>query len=524
MRQPAYRKANRGASVSSAYALKSPTGGLNKRDSIASMPEGDALIMDNCFPETNDIRVRRGYSNHLTGMSEQAESLMVYNEPDGTQTLFVAEGTDFFNATSAGSVGSAVVSSLTNARWQSLNFTISGGTSYLCCFNGVDAPRYWNGSSWLTITDASTPAITGVTTTGLVSGWAHKRRIWLVEADKLGVWYLPVDAVGGAAKYLDLGGIATRGGYVMAGGTWTVDAGSGVDDFWVCITSEGQLIAYQGTDPSSASTWAHVGTWNIGQPIGRRCMHQFKGDLLVINVEGVTSVARVIGAGATGDSSQITDKISADYKELVTNYSANFGWDMCYYPKADMLILNVPVEEGVNQYQYAMNTNTGAWGGPWKAIDANAWTIFGEEPYFAANTLVAKFWNQDSDAGQNIFFDIQQAFSNLGSPGLIKKVSMLKPLFKSTAAFSVVMGVNADYQIKTPTGSVSGPGDNVVTINTTKFGDQAVWGGSLSLDNNWEAASAVGSTIGPRLKGAVNGAELRYLATDMVFETGGIIG
>ena len=79
--------------------------------------------------------------------------------------------------------------------------------------------------------------------------------MWVIENDTLSAWYLPVDSVGGAATEYDLSGIFRLGGYLLAGGTWTMDAGEGVDDYWIAVTSEGEVVVYQGTDPSSANTW-----------------------------------------------------------------------------------------------------------------------------------------------------------------------------------------------------------------------------------------------------------------------------
>ena len=53
-------------------------------------------------------------------------------------------------------------------------------------------------------------------------------------------------AVAGAASMFDLGQIFTEGGYLMAMATWTVDAGYGVDDLAVFITSEGEVAVYRG--------------------------------------------------------------------------------------------------------------------------------------------------------------------------------------------------------------------------------------------------------------------------------------
>ena len=253
MRIPIRQKAKR-ARVSHIISRPAPVKGWNARDPIADLEPDEAITLENFYPSASDVMLRKGINDHVTGISGQVETLMPYNKPDGTQTLFGAAGTAFYDVTSAGAVGAAVVSSLTNARWQHINFTNSSGTSYLCGFNGVDSPRYWDGSSWLTITGVSTPAITGLTASEIVAATVHQRRMWLLQKDTLKAWYLPADSVGGAATAFDLSGIAKRGGYLMAIDTWTLDAGAGVDDHWVAVTSEGEIIVYAGTDPSNSST------------------------------------------------------------------------------------------------------------------------------------------------------------------------------------------------------------------------------------------------------------------------------
>jgi hypothetical protein len=67
------------------------------------------------------------------------------------------------------------------------------------------------------------------------------------------VWYLPVNSISGAANPLDFGAIARNGGYMQAMGTWTLDAGQGADDYAVFVTSMGEVIVYNGTDPTEPS-------------------------------------------------------------------------------------------------------------------------------------------------------------------------------------------------------------------------------------------------------------------------------
>lgn len=509
--------------VARPQSLPAPTGGLNARDNIADMDEKDALSMVNWFPESNDVMLRHGNDDHVTGLPDQVNSLMPYVSPSGTNTLFAASGTAFYNVTSAGAVGASVVSGLTNSRWQSINFVNSSGTAYLCCFNGVDSPRYWDNSSWLTITGASTPAITGVTTSTLISASVHKRRMWLVQVDTLKAWYLPVDSVGGAAAALDLAGIAYLGGYLMATATWTIDSGNGPDDLWVGITSQGQVIVYQGTDPSDVSLWSLVGVWNIGVPVSRRCLIKFRGDLLVLCKDGVYPLSAALQSAQIDRKRAITDKISPIITAATVAYRTNYGWDMAIYPEASMFMLNVPVETGANQIQYAMNIETGSWGGPFD-VSANCLMYFNNELYYGGDTVVGKYWTDSySNNGDNIDGDLKQAFSYFGTRGRLKQWRMMRPIFMANARPSVFVGLNVDYSDSGLVGALSFLAPTFGTWDNGVW-DTSEWGGAGAIFANWLTVSGVGTCAAPRIKTSSSGVTLRLKATDHVFEYGGIVG
>jgi hypothetical protein len=524
MRAPSFRKATKGSRVSSFYSLPAPALGWNARDSIASMKEAEALIMDNVFPDTTDVMVRKGYSQFATGLSDSIESLMPYNRADGDDQLFCASNGAFYDVTAGGAVGAAVQSSLTNARWQHVNFTNSSGTVYLCCFNGVDAARYWNGSTWTTL-GTSGPGLHingGLDSSTVISAAVHKRRMWLVQVDSLKAWYLPVDSVGGSAAAIDLGGIAYKGGYIMALGTWTIDAGEGMDDYWCAVTSEGQLAVYRGTDPSSSTAWVLVGVWDVGQPIGRRCLYKYKSDLLYISLEGVLPLSAAITLGRTDQRVALTDKITQAMSSAAASNKSNFGWELLFYPEANMLMLNVPIDEGMNQEQYAMNTVTGAWGGPFNGIEANCWCIFGGEPYFGSDGYVGKFWDSLSDNGNNIEFEAQQAYTYLGTRGRLKQVKSVRPYILAGGNFSVVMGVNVDFSQSQITGSISFSAPTY-GIWDTGLWDFGIWGADLNSYADWQTVNAIGTAVSLRIKGQVKNIEFRYAAADVVYENGGVI-
>jgi hypothetical protein len=447
VRQAAAAKGPRfGGQAQTAY-ISAPLGGLNTKDHPSVIGETESQFMWNCYPTSKGIVPRRPAASHATGFADQPESLMVYVSASGTETMFAAAGTSFFNASSAGAIGAAVVTGLTNAKWQSLMVTLSGGTPYLCCFNGADSPRYWDGSSWLTITGVSTPAITGLTTSTIVSAFVHQRRMWLVQANSLKVWYLPPDAVGGAASSFDLGGIATKGGYIMAGSTWTVDAGDGVNDYWAVITSKGQLIVYQGTDPSSSSTWALVGVWNIPEPLDRTCMYKYKNDLFILTKIGVISTARTLN-GQSGAASYVTDKITPNYelgvRSPLSSLLTNTRWFLIEYTKDDLLLLCTQESD----YVYVMDRSTGAWGQ--FALNIICATVFNGKLYWSATASGAydkKIYEYatSTTASGSVVSEFSCAPSVMGLPAVFKKVNQVATVGTTTNAVTVYVGVGVNY-------------------------------------------------------------------------------
>ena len=61
----------------------------------------------------------------------------------------------------------------------------------------------------------------------------------------------------------DLGSFMTRGGFLETIATWTQDSKQTVDEYLAFITSRGQVVVYQGTDPATANTFALVGLYDI---------------------------------------------------------------------------------------------------------------------------------------------------------------------------------------------------------------------------------------------------------------------
>lgn len=505
--------------ASRSSSLPAPVGGWNARDSMVEMDATDAVMLTNWYPSTTEVALRYGYTRHATGLGAQVESIATYSSGSADK-MFAAAGTSIYDVTSGGAVGAAVVSGMTNARWEWANAGTAAG-QFLYLANGVDKPQLFDGAAWTAIDGASTPAITGVTTTKLTSPCLFKSRLWFLETGTLNAWYLPPNAVGGAANKLDMSALCTLGGKVVAVATWTIDGGTGVDDYLVFVTSKGQVVVWQGTDPSSTSTWAVRGVWNLGSPVGARCLYKYQGDLLLISQDGVLPMSGALQSSRVNPKVALTNKIRRAVSDAVSEFGSNFGWQLLYFPKQNQLWVNVPVAEGSQQQQYVMNTITGAWSN-YSGWSANCWAIFNDAPYFGGNGFVGKAWDTLQDNGSNIDATAIQAFNYFRMPGLLKRFTMMRPIFRVEGPVNVAVAMKIDFD---QNDTLAAP--SAAATSTLGKWDSATWDGAIfgafTMMKRWLGAKGVGYAGAPMVKLSSPGTDVRWDSTDIVYETGAIL-
>jgi len=500
-------------------SVPSPVGGWNARDSLANMAPTDAVQLENYFPGVSNVVLRGGYVKHATGFPDDVETLMTYSGGTADELWAISDG-KIYNATSAGAIGAAAVSSLTNSKWEYVNVTTAGG-SYMYIANGVNTPYLYNGTTWTSITGISTPAITGVTTTTLNNPTLFKNRVWFIQKDTLKAWYLPTSSVGGAAQVLDLSSVARLGGVLVAMSAWTIDAGYGVDDNLVFVTDKGEVIVYRGTDPSSASTWALIGVWILGAPIGNRCLMKYGGDLLILTLDGLVPFASALQSSRLDPNIALSDKIQGAFATSAAAYRANFGWCMLYNPKNNALIVNIPVKEG-GQEQFVMNNITKAWC-KFTGWNAFHFGLLDDTPYFGAATFVAKAWTADStgyiDDTNNINGKILQAFNYFETRGVQKIFTRARPSIFSNGTPSVRVGINVDFNISDNVAPVSFSTPLTALWDTALWGT-AVWGSDLEIQNNWQGVTGVGYCGSIQFQSSSNKLAIQWASTDVVYQLG----
>lgn len=501
--------------VSRQVSIQAPTGGLNAKDPIAAMSENEAVVMDNYFPTPSSVENRNGSVAHVTGITGTVETLMAYSTGTVSELFGIADG-DIFDVTTAGAVGVAVVTGLSNSRFQYINFGTAGGYT-LMLVNGVDKMQLYDGSTWRE--DGDTTVVTGFDTADAIHINNFKNRVWLIEKESMNAWYLPVSSLGGAANNIDLSGIFKLGGYLMAMGNWTIDNAAGIDDYAVFITSEGEVALYKGTDPSSASTWALVGTFRMGRPLGRRCMCKAGSDVLVITTDGAFPLSKALLTDRSQTNLAATDKISSLINTDTKAYFNNFGWQPIIYPDGNKLILNVPQIEGTTSIQYVMNTQHGAWC-RFTGWDAACFEILGDALYYGTMGKVVQCDTGLDDQDQNITGYVQQAFSFFGAKGLQKIFRMARPIFQSESFIFPSVRINVDFDTK-----LRQPLQTVVTGSGAEWDvaewDVAEWSLGDVVSKDWRSITGIGISGGLNISTSFSGVKCRWVSTDVIYEVGG---
>ena len=528
--------------------IPAPTRGLNLHDGIAAMKPDDALILDNWFPEATYLRVRGGTTSHVTGLGSAVQSLMEWAGPS-SRKMFGATATAIYDVTSAGAVGAAAVSGLTNGYWQTTSMTTAGGSFLILC-NGSDSVRNYDGTTW------TTPSITGVTSSTLNFVCSHKSRLWFVENNSTKAWYLPTSSIAGAAQGFELGERFTNGGKLIAIGTVSRDGGAGSDDFLAFISSHGQVAVFQGSDPASANTWDLVGVYNNAPPIGNRSTVGVDGDLAILTESAIVSVRQLMSGGeSTANRQAISNRIDQGIIAAFSSYGALSGWQCATYPRYRMAVFNVPTSADT-AFQYVVNTQTGAWctfGLIASPLDATCWGILNEAPYFGTDDgtvfaaesgysdLTPQLLNFVNNTGgtlqfqnntlANLFFvvnpaagaitaELKTSFQNYGSAGSLDRITMARGLFTAGAQVVPAIRINVDYRDDQPMTTDQYPLSAGATggVWDVSLWDVGVWGASEVPYANWVSVTGIGTVASLHMLTSTNGFACKLNAFDLLYE------
>lgn len=427
----------------------SPSGGLNSADPIDQMPANASPYLVNFFPEEKRVVTRGGTILHCaTGDATRAWTLFSYSGISANALLSAHSSGVIYNVTT--SVAASLATGYNSPIWSWTNFSNSAG-HFLIAANdtGLDDAWYYDGAT-----------ITPLVTTGLVQDQISRVCVYLqrpfyAERNSLSVWYPAAGAFQGALTELDLSSYASKGGVISNILTWTRDNGAGgMDDLFVVLTTRGQILVYQGIDPSVSSLWNLIGVFDVGEPVaGPGNMVRVGPDLILICTDGYRPLSDYL---ATGRSQMSSNNLSRNISGLAREYTAAFGtnpgWQAIFYPKKTMMIVNVPSDTiGTNTAQHVANTTTGAW--CWfSGIQARAWGMLGDDMYCAvASGKIYRFDTStggDGDASAtSIQCQAQTAYQSLHSGTGMVRTATVTPIMGGYLPITFSMRVAIDYEV-----------------------------------------------------------------------------
>ena len=490
-------------------AIPSPTDGWDALSPLALMDPKRAPILTNWVPRPGWVELRAGYNVWAsTGGTSPVETLMVFRGA-GAEKMFAASDAHIYNV-STQYTATSVVSGLTSARFQYVNFTSSGQVHVLQAANGTVLLQYNSPTpgSWTDITASITNLPGGYT---IRSVYTQKQRLWYLLNDASGnpstiAAYLAAGSLTGNVITQDLGTLWTKGGYLIAMADWTIDGGAGPQDYVAFISSRGQISVYQGTDPTSVNTWSLVGTFQVSPPIGNRCATSIGSDVAIITQQGVIPLSSALPFDPSADRSvAITSRIQNQMAMWAQSYSSNFGWQVITFPLQQLLFLNVPTAENSTQVQAVMNVLTGAWC-QFTGWNANCFEIFNNNLYFGDNTgNIAQGYVGSSDLFSSIDADMQCAFNYFDDPGRIKRMTLVQPLLTAAGNITPTMAVDYDFSTSTAVAPIS-------TFTGGSLWDKAIWDVSVwaAASTNlisWYSVEALGHALAIRMRVNFSGGE-----------------
>lgn len=477
--------------VSRTISIPAPIGGWDAQSALAAMPLQNAVILDNFIPRPGYVELRKGSFGQASGVGTSVQTLMTWS--GATDKLLACSGTSIYDVTTQGtSSPSALYSSATTGIWQWTAFANSAGT-FVLAVNGADTPIKYDGS---TVTTTAWTG-TGLTPANLSLIMLHKRRVHMAEKGTLHVWFASsVDALAGPVGLLDLGPVFTKGGTIACMGTCSLDYGTGLDDFAVYMTTQGQIAMYQGTDPSDATAWSLVGVYNLGYPMGARSMIKYGSDLAVITTDGVIMLSQAIRLDRSQDNAvALTAKIQNAFHMAAFTYPpGTFGWQGTLYQRGSLAIFNVPSSPA---QQYVQNVQTGAWC-RFTGMDAACWGVANNMIYYGSGSNVLQADTGADDNGSTIIYDLKAAFTNCKAPGQ-KRFSMIRPLMNTVSWIAPALEVDVDYRDSVPTATAT-----VVDVSELVGVPRYAW----------SSVSGTGFVAAPRMRISTFNVPQTFLAID----------
>lgn len=370
--------------------------------------------------------------------------------------------------------------------------------------------------------------ITGVTVSNLSYVWNFKTRLFFIEKDSQSVWYLSTQTIGGAASELTLAGLFRKGGNLLFGATWSMDSGDGMDDRCVIVSEFGEVAVYQGTNPSSSTTWALVGLYEIGRPLGPKCWIRAGGDLIIGTEDGAVALSQVVQKNpAALSASAVSLPIESDWRTYAAARTA-LNWEAVQSRKNGWALVTQPsTATGDEARCYVVNLKTGAWT-VWTGWDALCAAERNGEVYFGTSGgRILQAESGSLDDGSAYVCRFAASYDHLRSVARYKQVHMARATLRANCEPYVGISLSDDYRIDFP------PAPTATVVGGGALWDSATWdvdewfqSEQATVFTRWVSLSRNATVAALQMQVQIGGGadpEIELASVDILYATGGAV-
>ncbi|MER9691989.1 hypothetical protein NKJ16_08625 [Mesorhizobium sp. M0179] len=499
-------------------------GKISNENLAAAKPQG-ATVLENWFPTSTGIRLRGGLNKKATiTAGTPVVSMMTYDGSAG-RFMFAADVTHIYNVTAPASpsvIPVAAVSGQTSGYYSYVQFPSVGG-DYLSAVNGTDSMKQFDGVAWSTVA-----ALGPIATNKLSFVWTYRSREFFVEKGTLVAWFLPVDTISGTAADFSLAGVFQKGGSLLCGGTWSLDAGDGVDDKCVFISTKGEVAVYEGSNPADPNDWSLVGRYDMSPPRGSRAMMQAGGELLLAMDDGIIPISQAIQKDRAALALiSVARNIEPDWRAEAAARST-LPWEVLKWPLFNMAIVSLPATTGQTKKCFVVNLQTGAWA-DYTGWDTRCLALHDGRAYFGTSDgKVMQCEVSGNDDGLPYTCTYVGLFDHMKAPARAKIVHMARTVFRASRKFIAKLSISADYQVRLPSAPASVANDVTLDEWDTGLWDVALWdaGSVKTVSTKWASIGQSGFAVAPQVQvtcGVSPMPDAELVALDVTYEVGAVV-
>lgn len=516
-----------------------PSGGVNAISNLAGMPTDDCVYSYNMVPGQYGLNTRDGYIEWCTNVGTGGVNTVIpySGSTEVEDTLFACAANGIYDVSASTNAPPLMIAFPVMSDesgfgiWQTT--TNAAGAKFLCYCDEENGYYVYTESAgtWAKITmGAGATQVSGVdpATFAFVMSW--KNRLWFIQKNTGTAWYLAAGALFGAATKFEFGNKFKYGGTLKGLYNWTVDGGIGVDDYLVGVSSAGDVIVYQGTDPSVATSIDQRGTYYIGPPpAGRRIAGAFGGDLFLLSSYGLIPITKLLsGQTVTETNIFVSAKITPLINTQMALSRTTLGWEVKFDPTHTVLIISSPKQASQDYLQFAQSTDTKGWG------------VYRKLPYITGDSWQGLFYTGDdanrvlvhtgpldnvlfnsASSGDQVEWSLLTSFNDLGTPAQNKVAQFIRPTFIAERAPGYSVKAIYDYNLIESTD---------VPVPATPFGDlwdigiwdSAIWGGQFVTTNLLNGGSGMGRSVAIAIKG-VSATRTTFVRVDLSFTFGNVL-